>query len=190
MQRQRILEAASEIFYAQGFAGASLDAIAGAAVVTKRTIYALVGDKAAIFQAVCTEGAASVGSIPFPQVVLKTSLEDALSDLARILMEHALSPQLVALSRVIMLESQRFPNLAQDILEAGRAMMHGGIKSVFAQLERQGVAHFTDLEGGAETFYDVVVGNRGFRATIGFDERFPTEAEIRRRVSVFAHGYF
>ena len=190
VQRRRILEAASEIIHAQGFAGSSLDAIASAAGVTKRTIYALIGDKAAVFKAVCTESVASVASIPFPSARPGDILEETLTYLASVLMEHALSPQLVALSRVIMLESQRFPDLAQSILESGRETMHAGIKSVFVQLQAQGVAHFEDLEGGAEAFYDVVVGNRGFRATIGFHEPFPSEADIRRRVAIFTRGYF
>jgi TetR/AcrR family transcriptional regulator len=58
--RQRILEAAAEVFAERGFGGAGVDEIARRAGVNKAMLYYHVGDKAALFGEVVS---ASVGSI-------------------------------------------------------------------------------------------------------------------------------
>ena len=52
-RRQRILTAAAELFFVRGYDGTTLDAVSKAAGVTKQAVYDLVGDKLALFQAVC-----------------------------------------------------------------------------------------------------------------------------------------
>src|SRR5512136_2470948 len=58
--RQRILEAAAEVFAERGFGGAGVDEIARRAGVNKAMLYYHVGDKAALFGEVVS---ASVGRI-------------------------------------------------------------------------------------------------------------------------------
>jgi TetR/AcrR family transcriptional regulator len=58
--RQRILDAAAEVFAERGFGGAGVDEIARRAGVNKAMLYYHVGDKAALFGEVVS---ASVGSI-------------------------------------------------------------------------------------------------------------------------------
>lgn len=188
-QRKRILNAASRLFLRNRFEKTSLDAIAREAGVTKRTIYELVGDKSALFREVCRYYSASISHDPFRHPTPGMQVDDALTDLARALLAHALDPSLIALSRMIMLESMRFPELVRTILEAGREVVHGKIIAVFTAIERHGIAIVVDHEFAAELFYDIVVGNQGFRATIGFDEHAQSDVAMRRRLEVFIRGY-
>jgi len=57
--RERLLRAARREFVAKGFAGARVDAIAGAAAVNKRMLYHYFGDKEALYRAVLREGIAT-----------------------------------------------------------------------------------------------------------------------------------
>jgi AcrR family transcriptional regulator len=57
LKRQRIMEAATKLFAAQGFHGTSVDAIAAAIGVTKPVIYYHFKDKADILAAICRRGA-------------------------------------------------------------------------------------------------------------------------------------
>ena len=57
--RERLLRAARREFVAKGFAGARVDAIAGAASVNKRMLYHYFGDKEALYRAVLREGIAT-----------------------------------------------------------------------------------------------------------------------------------
>jgi len=57
LKRQRIMQAATELFAAHGFHGTSVDAIAAALGVTKPFIYYHFKDKAEILTAICRRGA-------------------------------------------------------------------------------------------------------------------------------------
>lgn len=189
VQRRRIIDAASEIFLARGFSDTSIDAIARAAGVTKRTIYELIGDKEAVFRSVCNESSSSVSSLDFPPVVPGMALREVLTGLSRTLLDHALAPERLALSRMITVESMRFPDLVKTALNRGKATMDGAIIAVFEELEALGVVAVPDHKLAAEVFYDVMVGNQAFRATMGFDEQLPSEEELGRRLDVFLRGY-
>jgi AcrR family transcriptional regulator len=57
LKRERIMEAATRLFAAQGFHGTSVDAIAAALGVTKPFVYYHFKDKAQILTAICRRGA-------------------------------------------------------------------------------------------------------------------------------------
>jgi len=57
LKRERIMEAATKLFAAQGFHGTSVDAIAAALGVTKPFVYYHFKDKAQILTAICRRGA-------------------------------------------------------------------------------------------------------------------------------------
>lgn len=189
VQRRRVLDAAVRVFMDLGFKEASLDAIAREAGVTKRTIYELVGDKSALFCAVCSESAVSVTHHRFPRLINGMGLEGGLYALAESLIAYALEPQLVAFSRMIMAESTRFPDLVRGGLESGRDQMHRGIIAMFEDLERARLANVPNHRGAAELFYDIVVGNHGYRAALGFGEQSMPAAVLRQRLRVFIKGY-
>lgn len=167
----------------------SLDAVAREAGVTKRTIYETIGDKAALFRAVCNYSSASVSSLQFAKVVPGAKCRDVLLMLARTLLAHAMEPSRIALSRMITLQSLRFPDLVREVLGIGKQHMDQGIIAVFEDMESQGIATIPDHELAAELFYDIVVGNQGFRATIGFDEQEISDTVLHRRLDVFIRGY-
>lgn len=189
VQRARILSAAADIFTAHQFDAVSLDAIAQAAGVTKRTIYDTVGDKAALFRAVCNDSAASVSHMTFPHLTAGVHLLDALMVLSRTLLKHALEPSRVALSRMIIGASSHFPELVREVLNVGRQHMQRGIIATFENIEHLGIATVPNHEVAAEIFYDIVVGNQAFRATIGFDERAISDELLTERLKVFVRGF-
>jgi AcrR family transcriptional regulator len=57
LKRERIMEAATRLFAAQGFHGTSVDAIAASLGVTKPFVYYHFKDKAQILTAICRRGA-------------------------------------------------------------------------------------------------------------------------------------
>ncbi len=189
VQRRRILDAATRIFTQRHFSGTSLDLVAREAGVTKRTIYALVGDKTALFRAVCDYGEASVARIQFPEVAAGMTLRDILTTLAHTLLTHALEPSRVALARLVMRERAKLPELATQVLELGSDRFYAQIEALFEATVALGIAEIPDTALAAIIFYDIVVGNLSFRATIGFDvQPFPAP-ELQRRITVFIRGY-
>jgi TetR/AcrR family transcriptional regulator, mexJK operon transcriptional repressor len=108
----RILDAATSLFLTHGYGATSIEEVARHARVSKRTFYHRFEDKAALFGAVVhriVERLRPPADIP---IVEGADLAAILRRLAEIILHAALSPQAIALHRLIVGESARFPKLA------------------------------------------------------------------------------
>lgn len=119
--RDRILEAATELFLTEGYGATSIEAVAARAGVSKRTFYHRFDDKAALFAAVVhriIEQIRPPASVPLLEGV---TLQEILHRLAGFILRAALTPRAIALHRLVTAESQRFPNLIRAVHEQGWA---------------------------------------------------------------------
>jgi AcrR family transcriptional regulator len=108
---ERILNAATNLFLSHGYGATSIEAVARRARISKRTFYHRFPDKPALFVAVVhriIEGLRPPADIP----LLEGDLQEILRRLAGLILRAALSPQAIALNRLIVAESGRFPQLA------------------------------------------------------------------------------
>jgi AcrR family transcriptional regulator len=108
---ERILDASTHLFLSHGYGATSIEAIARRARISKRTFYHRFPDKPALFVAVVhriIEGLRPSANIP----LLEGDLQKILRRLAGLILHAALSPQAIALNRLIVAESGRFPRLA------------------------------------------------------------------------------
>lgn len=119
-----ILDHATDAFLRDGYAATSIEAIARQAHVAKRTIYARWDGKAALFLAVVRRlidnWLAAVGTWPEDGV-----LTSALREAARSILTVALTPEAVALYRLIIAEGRRFPELYAIMRQAGADEVRG-----------------------------------------------------------------
>lgn len=188
-RRQRIIAVASELFIRHGYPETTVEAIGKAAGVTKRTIYELVGDKAALFGAVSAHCHASIKEMRLDFAITGTSLRTTLLDLAHALIEHALSDETIALERAAVLQQMRFPLLMSNLMALTRVDLNGKIAAFFDGLMERGMIGKVDAFKTTEIFFDVVVGNAGFRKALGFDEPAPGREDIEERVDIFIEGH-
>lgn len=139
-RRQAILEAAIELFLAQGFAATTLDAVAQRAGVAKGTIYLYFADKEALFRALvqdmvgpvigAAETAAPAFAGPFPvlarQLVLGFVRQVLQTDRRRLL-------------QLVLTEAPRFPWLAeiywQEVVSRALATIRGVARQAIARGE-------------------------------------------------------
>lgn len=108
---ERILDAATHLFLSHGYGATSIEAVARRARISKRTFYHRFPDKPALFVAVVhriIEGLRPPADIP----LLEGDLHDILRRLAGLILRAVLSPQAIALHRMMVAESGRFPRLA------------------------------------------------------------------------------
>lgn len=189
LQRDRILAAATTIFIAKGFADGSVSAIGKVAGVTKRTIYELIGDKEAVFQAVCDAICARTGLSRFGPPSPAVPVRDILLDMARTIASAALAPESVAFNRMLAAELLRFPNIVLPVMEKSRRDIHGAIAGVFADLMAQQRIVCSTASVAADTFYDTIIGAKALRAMLGFSEPMPDAAELERRVDMMLRGF-
>jgi TetR/AcrR family transcriptional regulator, mexJK operon transcriptional repressor len=113
--RDRILEVATQLFLTEGYGSTSIEAVAARASISKRTFYHRFDDKAALFAAVVHRIIEQIRPPPEVPLLEGAKLEEILRGLAGIILRAALAPQAIALHRLIIAESVRFPNLARAV---------------------------------------------------------------------------
>lgn len=108
------MEAATAVFLTSGFAGASMEAIARAAGVTKRTLYRRVKDKADLFVEVVERYGRRAGA---PQLnhITGDTLEQKLKIASDIMLTWFLAPEAIALYRLIIADAARQPGLGSKV---------------------------------------------------------------------------
>ena len=133
-RRDRILDAASTVFAAQGFAGARVDDIAARAGINKAMLYYHVGDKTALYSAVLLRN--------FDRV--RMAIDEALT--AGGTARQRLEPLITALTRMV----QRHPDHPRMMLReiaSGAASLEPEVLA--AMLEVLGVVRGLIAEGTA-----------------------------------------
>jgi len=113
--RDRILEAATDLFLLEGYASTSIEAVAARAGISKKTFYHRFADKAALFAAVVHRIIELIRPPPDVPLLQGVELDEILRRLAGIILRAALSPQAIALHRLIVAESVRFPDLVRVV---------------------------------------------------------------------------
>jgi TetR/AcrR family transcriptional regulator, mexJK operon transcriptional repressor len=151
-----ILTAALGVFLRSGYGASTVDELAAAAQVTKRTLYTYYGDKAGLFGAMVKHLAATVS-------LDAASDDDTLAMLAARIVSRLHSDELVGLHRLVIAESARFPELALTLHSSGDAR-HIARLAEHIRAERGPVS-----EPLAEPLFSLLLGEKHRRRLLGID---------------------
>jgi TetR/AcrR family transcriptional regulator, mexJK operon transcriptional repressor len=154
------------VFLHCGYGASTVDELAAAAQVTKRTLYAYYGDKAGLFAAMVKQLAATVS-------LDATSDDDTLEVLAARIVSRVHSDELVDLHRLVIAESARFPELALILHSSGDAR-HIARLAEHIRAERGPAS-----EPLAEPLFSLLLGEKHRRRLLGIDPA-PSPAEATR----------
>jgi AcrR family transcriptional regulator len=181
-KRAVILAAATRAFLERGYGAASMDAIARMAGVSKQTVYAHFGGKAALFEEMMMER-----SDWLLQPIPASSQTDqdpraALDTIARRFLEIIMAPESIARFRLVMAESARFPELAEVFYRSGPGRASAGLAEYLARLARDGVLHVVDPQLSAGQFFGMLRGDVFIRRLLGLGLA-PTEEDVDRLVA-------
>lgn len=116
---ERIVDTASELFFTLGYGATTVEAVAQGARVSKRTLYHRFENKSALFGAVVHRTIERLRPPPDTPLLRGESLPEILRGLAHLILRAALSPPAIALHRLIVAESMRFPDLAAVVTSQG-----------------------------------------------------------------------
>jgi AcrR family transcriptional regulator len=117
--RERILEAATQLFLATGYGSTTIEAVAERAGVSKRTLYDRFADKSTLFAAVVHRIITQIRPPADVPLLAGTTLEEILRRLARLILNAALAAPALALHRLVSAESARFPELVRAVASDG-----------------------------------------------------------------------
>lgn len=179
----QILDAARRLFIDRGFGATNMDALALAAGVSKATIYAHYDSKKALFAATARR---ECGRLVARMSITKDvaghrSLEQALTHIAEIFLDILMSPEIAGLSRMVIAESARFPELGQIYYDSAPGQTLASVAEYFAQAQREGRLVACDTHRAADQFLSMLRGDFFIRMLLGRtpspDEHGPAIAE-------------
>jgi AcrR family transcriptional regulator len=182
-----LIEVASAMFMKHGFDGTSIDAVAEAAAMSKRTVYARYRDKSGLFSAVLRD-LIERWLVPINRFQSSDAeLEPALVEIGRHLLASALAPQAVSLHRIIIGEAERRPEFGRMAHSEGR---QAGIRAIAAVLKRhRSMLRIDDLELAAEQFMTLVIDGSLRLAALGIRSgNSDIESRVRSAVDLFLNG--
>ncbi|KFF59109.1 hypothetical protein JF66_13715 [Cryobacterium sp. MLB-32] len=152
-RRGQILDAALPIFLEHGFGHATVDRIATAAQVTKRTLYTYFGDKAGVFTEMQHRLAANVSGEPLDP--------ETLESLSTRIVYGLHSAQMIGLHRLVIAESLRFPEIARKLHD------NGDMRHIARLAEHIASEHGAHAVARAEPLYSLLLGEDYRRRLLG-----------------------
>jgi len=144
---ERILSAATHLFLTHGYGATSIEAVARQARVSKRTFYHRFEDKPALFGAVVHRIIDRLRPPANLPLLEGANLQEILERLAGFILRAALSPQAIALHRLIVAESARFPQLVATVTKEGAT--EEAIRLIAGVLNREARAGNLEVDDSA-----------------------------------------
>jgi len=138
--RQRILDAAFTAFMHKGYAASSTLEIATRARVSKRELYALVGNKEEMLVACITERAKRLqvpADLPVPRD--RGALEQLLASFGAQLLREVSDPAVIAVFRLAAGEATNAPEVAQALDSIGRETVRAALRKIMTQARAAGL---------------------------------------------------
>jgi pimeloyl-ACP methyl ester carboxylesterase/AcrR family transcriptional regulator len=178
---RRILDAALAEFCARGFDGASMNAIAERAGVSKPTLYQYFGDKDGLFDAVLDEGRVVLLA---PLGATQGDLVDRLWQFAWTYADFVLRPDMLSLARLILGEAERRPESAVAYHRSGPGRAFAGIVTFVGEMAAAGRLEVDDAELAAQDLWSLILSGPRDHYLHHVRER-PDRASLARHIT---HG--
>ena len=178
--RERILEAAFAAFMKNGYATASMLEIATRARVSKRELYALVGNKQKMLIA-CISERAKRFEVPadLPMLRDRGTLEQVLASFGTKLVREISDPTVIAVFRLAIAEAVQAPEVARALNSIGREANRAALRKIMAQAQASGLLAGRPAEL-AQQFAGLLWGDLMVSLLLGVAER-PKQREIAAR---------
>lgn len=186
-KRAAIVRAATALFLEHGYQATRTEQIAAAAAVSKQTVYNQFGDKESLFRAIVLGVTATAEAFVdevtdhLGPVVDVAGLEPALRALARRYLGVVLTPQVLALRRLIISEAARLPELAAAYYDRAPARVLDALAGQFARLHAAGLLTVPDPARAAEDFAFLLLGRPLDEGVFRTPSAPPAPDELDRR---------
>lgn len=180
-RRRALLDAAARLFVTKGFEKTTLSDLVDAAGGSRATIYELFGDKAGLFRAMMEQtNRRVVEQLAAARATATTSPDEALVRFASHFLRGILNDEARAVVRVLVAESGRIPDIAEEFWRSGPAATVQQVADYLSALAGRGGLRIDDPEAAAQSFVSMVVGELFMKGLILPGPPVP-DAEIERR---------
>lgn len=191
-KRNAILLAAAQLFLEQGYEPVSMDAIAAAADVSKRTVYSYFKSKTELFSSILLAHCNSMGGIALPEHVAGHDPRRVLTEFGRVFVRMITSPRAVAMQRVIFREVDRLPDVGRIFFQNGPQRHITKLADYLKQAEAEGKLKVGDHVGAALLFMAIVKAPFHLHQLCGLIGAVPStaiERSVKQSVDFFLKAY-
>lgn len=143
---EAIVAAARKTFLAHGFDAASMDQIALAASVSKRTVYNRFRSKEELFGAAITKTCQNLLPVDMADIEASLPPDELVRALGRRVLTGLLEPEALSLRRIAAFEAERTPAIGKAYLEHGPGWMAQNCAPVLARLAAKGAYEIENIE--------------------------------------------
>jgi AcrR family transcriptional regulator len=145
--RTIIFEAARHEFVARGYATTSMETVAKRAGISTKTLYRLIPNKAALFEAMVTDRTAGfVSGVKLRACDGRGDVEAALADALTACGELMLDGDVIALQRVILADTDRFPEVAETFFHKAITPTQNALAGWLRAQQKRGLIHLDDAD--------------------------------------------
>jgi len=191
-KRQTILAAAKQAFIDHGYSGASIEAIAEAAPVSKPTLYNHFKSKQDLFAAVIETMCEDLLKTLVGVQAEARDPASGLNSIAEAFVDLVYAEEAIQLYRLIIAEQQQFPELGELVYRTGPEPVLRTMSSYLAELNARGILQVSDLQTSSHLFLDMLKGDHHFRCLLGLQSGLTGAARqqlIDATVSLFLKGH-
>lgn len=198
---EQVKACALNLFLDHGFDGVSMEAVAKAANITKRSLYARYSDKSELFVAALKHSkhawAFDVSGLDLensnsdnPSSANKSSLTESLLQIADALMAQAVDPMYIKVARMAAAVANQFPETVQQTYDIGLSPRLQSIKQILHRYQDEIAAPYVDnLELTAELFLGLISGLPARLASFGMIRAPEIEKQrVQLAVAIFVRG--
>ena len=118
-RRKAFVDAARELFFANGYAGTTMSSIASKVGGSKTTLWTYFPSKEELFAAVVDDIVAQYGDALAIDLPLDEPVPDVLRIFGNLLLTKLTATPILSLFRLVVGEAERFPHLAETFYERG-----------------------------------------------------------------------
>jgi len=176
-----ILRAARKVFIAKGFEAASMDAVARTAGVSKATVYAHFRSKSDLFAAIVAQVAGRLTGEIHSVMEARLPLRQALMRIGTEFLEVLVDPERVRIFRMMVAETDRFPELGRVFYRAGPLVMQDCLAAFLAEAAAEGKLVIEDSGLAARQLLSLIKSDLHLRCLFDSGTR-PSSAECERQV--------
>lgn len=187
--QEKLRKAALATFVKNGYDGTTIDAIARAAGITRRTFYARYSDKRAVFLDVIPWALTLRTEREFAPSADGDDLAAALIAVARGSLARALDPDTLGLTRIALNESARFPEFAVSAQTMTWSARQREVMELLRRHQQAGAIRVDDVEVSAGQFLAMIELLPQRLADFGiYRTKEEEERHLHQAVNLFLRG--
>ncbi|SDM08223.1 transcriptional regulator, TetR family [Modicisalibacter muralis] len=190
-RRERLLEAAHDVFLEQGYAGASVNEIVARAGGSLATLYKQFGNKEGLFMAALERHAATAWAALEEGRREHRAPEQVLFELGRRMLDLVLDPAGIRLVRGLAFEAERTPTLGELFLAHGPDRTRHELADYLRDQVACGRLTLDDPREASGLFMGMLLGEWHIDALLGREVAITAEqrdARARHCVDIFLRG--